>query len=1551
MSNAFHFGRSTTQRALRGIVAATQLLSAVAGAVVGSGALGARPAFAAGNISGTVFQDFNANGTQDTAIAGAVDQGVSGIVVTAFDAGGQTVGTATTDGLGAYSIAASGTGPYRIEFTNLPNGFSPSAHAVGSYGANASGRAGSTVQFVNDGDTAHVNLGINAPGEYCQNNPQLATCNLWQGDAITGANNDEPVLRQFPYSAGAAASSITPASYDTPATAPNTLVAQLGSAHSLGYDRVNRRIYVAAYYKRHAGFGPQGAGAIYRVNASTGAVEGSFVVPDVLPIGVTNLHDTTDYLTYASSASFDRPGKVSLGGLALSDDGTRLYVMNLTNRTLYAFTPQNGTLLTSAAVPVNGIGTDSGSQCSSDDIRPFAVEFHRNNLYVGAVCSGQSSGSRDDLYAYVWRVDPATLTFSATPILAVPLDYGRGDVDNPTVNNKPAEWNAWLSVYPASLQFENAPGYPQPMLTAIQFDRNGDMLLGLRDRLGDQMGNQMPSAAPTFSGDRIGITAGDLLRACALNADGGGNTIQWALESNGSCGNGTGSGPTPANAPAPNNGVLEAQGPGSGEYYGGDGWYPAGDEHDEVLTGGVLQVPGYSDVVAASFNPIPGTAGSEPFDNGIRWLSNATGAQTRAYRLVDGNWADGRTFAKANGIGELIALCDIAPIEIGNRVWNDSNGNGVQDAAERGIDGVRVELFALGQSGAFDVLVGTALTAQDGEYYFIGGSEEDDTNDNAGIVSGGVLPNTAYRIVVTPPVGVILTPNDIASGANADAIDSDAVQLGTSAAITLTTGGPGANDHTLDTGFTSVYAVGNRTWIDANNNGIQDDGEPGVSTTVRLFRAGPGDLLTQVGTDIQSDATGYYCFDSLPAGNYVIEAVTPPGHASSTPDAADPNADADDRDDNGTFPSANGGVRSGVVTIGPGASEPLSEPDAGPAGSGCTGSTLADAYKNETVDFGFFPALTLGNLIFLDVNNNGIRDSGEAGVDGVPVTLYPDANNDGAPDGAAITSTLTAGGGLYLFTGLQPGTYIVEITPPPGYSSSTGGNSEPAPDPDTTPETDNDDNGSTAGDVIRSAPITLTPGGEPTGENPADPTVGVTDGNGNMTVDFGLQLPVLTYALGNRVWFDVDNSGSINDADGATPGLDAVTVRLYAIDANGQPGGNALQTTSTANGGYYCFANLGAADYLVEVVIPNGMSSSVPESADPNTDVDSDDNGVTLINGSVRSGRVTIGPGDAEPLAETAAAECAAASTLPDGRTNFTIDFGFYRTRPTAITLSSFSIEAGQGAAQVRWQTALESETLGFNLWRAATEDRALAQQVNSALVPADGRGAGSVYTLADANGAPGAYYWLEEVELSGKRNFHGPVRYALPQLNQTTQAGTAPLLFGSTGGVQLAQQSLTVQEAPAVVTQAQAQQVAAGGSTLVPELAQPQIAVQDETAAAPQAEPAQPVLAQREGPQAPAISEQTSAVPADAARVQPAVTVPQQQAQPAVVIGARNKVSVVRSGALDHTARKPVSQPQQDSMGAAESLPVTARNLGVLVALLALIAGAAAVLRRKRAA
>ena len=55
---------------------------------------------AAGTINGTVYLDYNQNGTQDTSGTApnySIDIGVSGVAVTAYDSAGTAQGSTTTD--------------------------------------------------------------------------------------------------------------------------------------------------------------------------------------------------------------------------------------------------------------------------------------------------------------------------------------------------------------------------------------------------------------------------------------------------------------------------------------------------------------------------------------------------------------------------------------------------------------------------------------------------------------------------------------------------------------------------------------------------------------------------------------------------------------------------------------------------------------------------------------------------------------------------------------------------------------------------------------------------------------------------------------------------------------------------------------------------------------------------------------------------------------------------------------------------------------------------------------------------------------------------------------------------------------------------------------------------------------------------------------------------------------------------------------------------------------------------------------------------------------
>ncbi len=72
------------------------------------------------------------------------------------------------------------------------------------------------------------------------------------------------------------------------------------------------------------------------------------------------------------------------------------------------------------------------------------------------------------------------------------------------------------------------------------------------------------------------------------------------------------------------------------------------------------------------------------------------------------------------------------------------------------------------------------------------------------------------------------------------------------------------------------------------------------------------------------------------------------------------------------------------------------------------------------------PYGSIGNYVWFDTNQDGKQDASETGVDGIRVYLY-------ASDGVTkLDSTVTSGGGKYLFSSLFSGTYYVKFVPNAG---------------------------------------------------------------------------------------------------------------------------------------------------------------------------------------------------------------------------------------------------------------------------------------------------------------------------------------------------------------------------------------------------------------------------------------------------------------------------------------------------------------------------------------
>ncbi|MEJ5345452.1 MAG: SdrD B-like domain-containing protein [Chloroflexus sp.] len=389
-------------------------------------------------------------------------------------------------------------------------------------------------------------------------------------------------------------------------------------------------------------------------------------------------------------------------------------------------------------------------------------------------------------------------------------------------------------------------------------------------------------------------------------------------------------------------------------------------------------------LIPVSFNgPVSGTITTDLA--GIATFSGPPGTYTvsivsdpSGFTRSPGNTGTASTGLVLSGQTAAVPFGYYRTAQISGTVWFDTDSDGLFDSGEPGMEGVSVRLIG-SSSGP-----GTPVT----------------TNVNGAFAITGIEPtgltNATYQLCITLPTGFTSTTqgSTLTTDNNSD-IDAS----GCTATFTVASA---ANITYIDAGLRGALSIGDLVWEDTNANGIQDSGEQaldGVTVTVLVTTTGnvinttnPSFTLSTVSTTA-SGLNPNYTIGNIPPGSTVtIQTVERFGYLLS---------------------AANQG------------GNPATD-------SNAIGSSVTLNANNTTIDFGLYRTTAVGDTVWLDVNGNGLFDSGEPGMPGITITL-----RDGG--GTAVATTQTLANGSYAFSNLTPGNYSLQLSLPAGYATTNNG--------------------------------------------------------------------------------------------------------------------------------------------------------------------------------------------------------------------------------------------------------------------------------------------------------------------------------------------------------------------------------------------------------------------------------------------------------------------------------------------------------------------------------
>lgn len=299
-----------------------------------------------------------------------------------------------------------------------------------------------------------------------------------------------------------------------------------------------------------------------------------------------------------------------------------------------------------------------------------------------------------------------------------------------------------------------------------------------------------------------------------------------------------------------------------------------------------------------------------------------------ALALSDGDSVQGMDIA----LGQSASVCLTA--------YQDANGDGEKGKYEKALTDAAVQLVLEGQTMA-----------------------EASTDKNGSAVLYAAPGQ--YTLQIALPQGYVLS----AAGSQ----NSFDAQDQKTAVLAVTPEG-----QTLYAAARQVGSLSGMVFEDMNNNGVLDEGEPGVEGVVLHIEG----KKTGISRDEASDSDGLYCFENLPDDTYTITAQLPDGMLFAR------------------YSKTGGDLRSIF--------------------SGSTRERQYSVKKAAQVtdkNVGLVQRGQISGQAFLDLNYNGVLDEGEPGYAGVTVEAIKLSNSE------SMGKTVTAEDGSFVIENLRGGDY------------------------------------------------------------------------------------------------------------------------------------------------------------------------------------------------------------------------------------------------------------------------------------------------------------------------------------------------------------------------------------------------------------------------------------------------------------------------------------------------------------------------------------------------